>query len=1018
MEYRILGPLELADAQVEVGVTGARQRALLALLLIHRNEVVSSERIIDALWGATPPPSAVKALHNAVSQVRRSLASDGDGPLRTERAGYVLLVAPGELDADRFEGLVDTARRSLAAGDAAPAAQQLREALALWRGPALADLAYEAFAQPEIARLEELRLVALEERVDADLALGRHDELTAELEAEIARHPLRERLRAQQMLALYRAGRQAEALEAFQEARGLLVEELGIEPGPALRQRHEAILRQDPALDAARAPPRLERGDAGRSAEPSRGRVALLAGGVLLAAAVAAALVVTREDDRPAAAGLGSVAGNSLVAIDPRTGRVVASYPTGSTPTAITAGASGIWALNGDDRTLTRVDRRTSAARTFAVPDTPVGIAAGANSVWALTGTPGNYIGPVVVPRRLVELSPATGVPMREIALPVEGDPSSVSLNRIALGRDRLWAIASGEKLLRLDPAAAGPPEPVGGVRASDVVASGGGAWAIAQSRDSEALVRVTGEGRVAERVPIASTGLDGLGVGAGAVWATAPQDGLLWRVTRGATRSIRVGAGARGVAVAGGAVWVANAARGTVMKVDPRTERVAATVRIGNAPRGLASDGQRLWVTVAEGGGTAARDAARTATGAVTASACAGVLAGATAPQRLIVSDLPLQRPGVAHLSDAIGFVLRRHGFQAGRFTIGYQSCDDSTAQQGDYEDGKCRANASAYAHAPRVVGIVGPFNSGCTFQQLPITNSAPGGPLAMISPTNTAAPLTRPVPGEPPDQLTKLYPTGRRHFSRLMAPDDAQGMALARFAQEHGWRRLALVHNPFYYGRAIASGARGGAHRSGTRVVLARPLDYDAGKAPARALARRVAAARPDALLFAGLPSPSSLTLVRDVRARLGAQFPVLIPDAWLNEQSIFAALGPVVRGIYGSSAGIPPERLGAAGRQFVKEFGATQPGGVVTADAVYAAQATEVMLAAIARSDGSRASVTRALLATDLRGGLVGDVRFDLRGDVHPRPFTIVRLTRNTGTTTGVVPGGQNIAAIVSP
>ena len=168
----------------------------------------------------------------------------------------MLRVASGELDADRFEALLDTSRRALAAGDAAAAAQQLREALALWRGPALADVAYEPFAQPEIARLEELRLVALEERVDADLALGLHDELTAELEAEIARHPLRERLRGQQMLALYRSGRQADALEAFQDARRLLVEELGIEPGPELRQRHEEILRQDPSLDApARSAP-------------------------------------------------------------------------------------------------------------------------------------------------------------------------------------------------------------------------------------------------------------------------------------------------------------------------------------------------------------------------------------------------------------------------------------------------------------------------------------------------------------------------------------------------------------------------------------------------------------------------------------------------------------------------------------------------------------------------------------------------------------------------------------------
>ena len=492
--------------------------------------------------------------------------------------------------------------------------------------------------------------------------------------------------------------------------------------------------------------------------------------------------MTTGRSDRPAAAGLGAVPGNSLVALDPRNGRVVASYPAGSTPTAITAGGSGIWALNGDDRTLTGVGAHGSASRTLAVPDTPLGIAAGADSVWALTGTPGQFIDPVVVPRRLVELAPATGRKLGEVELPVDGDARSVSLNRVALGRDQLWVIGSGERLLRLDPAAAGPPVPVERVRATDVVASGGGAWANSYSRKSELLVRVTADGRVAERVPIASTGLDGLAAGAGAVWATAPQDGLLWRVDRGASRSIDVGAGARGVAVAGGAVWVANAARGTVTKVDPRSNEVDDVIRLGNAPRALASDGERLWVTVADGGGTPARDAARAASGAVAAPACSGVLAGAGAPQRLIVSDLPLQRPGVAYLADAIAFVLRRHGFRAGRFSVGYQSCDDSTAQQGDADTGKCRANAALYARAPRVVGIVGPFNSSCAYEQLPITNRAPGGPLAMISPTSTAGPLTKPIPGQPPDELTKLYPTGRRHFARLWGPDDATGAALAQ--------------------------------------------------------------------------------------------------------------------------------------------------------------------------------------------------------------------------------------------
>jgi DNA-binding SARP family transcriptional activator len=201
MDYRILGPLELRDGAEPLPLTGGRQRALLALLLIHRNEVVSSERLIDALWGETPPPSAQKALQNAVLQVRRTLR-DGTGTLRTERGGYVLHVAPGELDADRFEALAAEGRAALDDGDPATAGERLRDALALWRGSPLSDLAYEAFAQQEIARLGEERVAALEDRIEADLATGGGADLVPELEAAVADHPLRERLRAQLMLAL------------------------------------------------------------------------------------------------------------------------------------------------------------------------------------------------------------------------------------------------------------------------------------------------------------------------------------------------------------------------------------------------------------------------------------------------------------------------------------------------------------------------------------------------------------------------------------------------------------------------------------------------------------------------------------------------------------------------------------------------------------------------------------------------------------------------------------------------
>jgi DNA-binding SARP family transcriptional activator len=247
MNFQVLGPLEVGGDEGALALGGIKQRSVLALLLLHANEVVSADRLIDALWGASPPLTARKTIQVYVSRLRAALGNDR---LVTRPGGYVLYVEPEELDLARFEQLVAEARRA----PAETAASKLREALALWHGPALADLAYEQFAQAEVARLEELRLAAVEQRVDADLELGRHTELVAELETHVAQHPLREHLRYQLMLALYRSDRQAEALDAYRRARQALADELGLEPSESLKQLEAAILRQDPELALAADP--------------------------------------------------------------------------------------------------------------------------------------------------------------------------------------------------------------------------------------------------------------------------------------------------------------------------------------------------------------------------------------------------------------------------------------------------------------------------------------------------------------------------------------------------------------------------------------------------------------------------------------------------------------------------------------------------------------------------------------------------------------------------------------------
>jgi len=248
MEFRILGPLEIRDGEGTIPLAGGRQRALLALLILNANEPVSTDRLVAELWGEHAPETAAKVVRNHISKLRRALAPN-ERLLVTQGLGYALRLEPGSLDVDRFEQLLERGRRALSGGNAQQAAQLLTDALALWRGPPLADFAYEPFAQSEISRLEERRLVALEERIEADLALGRHADLVGELEALVGEHPLRERLCRQLMLALYRSGRQAEALAAYGAARRRLTHELGLEPGPDLRALEQAILRQDSSLE-------------------------------------------------------------------------------------------------------------------------------------------------------------------------------------------------------------------------------------------------------------------------------------------------------------------------------------------------------------------------------------------------------------------------------------------------------------------------------------------------------------------------------------------------------------------------------------------------------------------------------------------------------------------------------------------------------------------------------------------------------------------------------------------------
>ena len=321
MEFRILGPLEVVEDGNPVALGTLKERLVLGVLLLHVNEFVSRDRLIDDLWGEAPPPTARKAVNVYLSKLRKTLGRAGDDPIATADGGYRLHVEPDAVDASRVQRLVTSAREHVAQGELETAAERFREALSLWRGPTLAGLQLESRGRDEVAQLDELRLAALMDRIDCDLALGWHERALGELNVLVREHPLRERLRAQQMLALYRADRQADALDAYAEARRTLVDDLGIEPSEALQRLQQAILRHDPSLETpegtagvnglpqrAAAPPSptpiadagLGEGPTRRRFRPRRWQLALAGFVILAGSAAAAAILSTSAGSVPA----------------------------------------------------------------------------------------------------------------------------------------------------------------------------------------------------------------------------------------------------------------------------------------------------------------------------------------------------------------------------------------------------------------------------------------------------------------------------------------------------------------------------------------------------------------------------------------------------------------------------------------------------------------------------------------------------------------------------------------------
>jgi YVTN family beta-propeller protein len=588
-EFSILGPLEVSRSGQVLPLGGPRQRAVLVLLLLEANRVVSMDRLAEEVWGGRPPEGWATTLQTYVFHLRRALEpgrqrGGAGGVLATRGRGYVLRVERGQLDAMVFEDGFTAGRAALEAGRYDEASELLRGALGRWRGGVLADLADYAFTRPEAARLEGLRLAAVEARVDADLALGRHDALAIELEQLVAEHPLRERLHGQLMVALYRCGRQADALAAYQRVRALLADELGIDPGEPLRRLHQSVLAQDPALewkDTSAALPGAAPAGRADEADPADGAGAgRVTGGGAAAGTGAAAPAAAADTDADAQSGRRRarrlLATGLAAAVAAAVCIVVVARPwSGEAPAQLPANSVGL------------IDSAGGRVGPPVPVGSPDGVAYGDGSIWVVDDS---LVG------KLFRVNPVTHAVVDHV--PVGSYPSAVTVSQTG----DLWVANSGDGTVsRVSPATdgvVGAPIPVGNLPVA--IASGpSGVWVANQGDDT--VMRINPLTGAVSR-PVGVGGLpDGIAVGPNAVWVANSGDGTVTKIdpdTGQAGGPIPVGAGPAGIAVTPSAVWVADLLNLTVSKIDPVTNQMTASIPVGDGPSAIVATTDSVWVS------------------------------------------------------------------------------------------------------------------------------------------------------------------------------------------------------------------------------------------------------------------------------------------------------------------------------------------------------------------------------------------------------------------------------------
>jgi DNA-binding SARP family transcriptional activator/glutamine cyclotransferase len=522
--------------------------------VLRRGEVVSVDALVEALWGDAAPSTAVKAVQGHVSHLRRVLGSDG--VLVTQAPGYVLRVPADAVDAHRFATLAAEAWRTLQ-DDPESALRRFEQALALWRGPALAEFAFADFAQHEIRRLEELRLETVEGRFESTLQLGRHGAVVAELETRVAEHPLRERLRGQLMLALYRSGRQADALEVYRSGRRLLAEELGLKPDGELQRLEKAILNHDPSLE-----PRV-------------------------AAGVERPSVAARR--RASARTRPVVPPDSVAVIDPQRSRIVGHVPVGRRPVALAIGHGSVWVANADDGTVSRIDPdRRAVIRTIGIGAPAIDLAVAADAVWVANGSDGT----------VSRIDPGADAVVETMDLRGSSELAWNPTYAVDADDDSVWIGSGAHHVLRVDPTTNEPSAVIDVGHVPVGVALGEEALWVATT--AERALRIerhtnTATTEVPIGYPVAVT------AGKEAVWVSDTR-GQVWRInpdTGTVTQTTPVGRGLVGLCATDGAVFAASNTDGTVVQIDPQDGRVVGFVPVGHAPTDVATWDGTVWVSI-----------------------------------------------------------------------------------------------------------------------------------------------------------------------------------------------------------------------------------------------------------------------------------------------------------------------------------------------------------------------------------------------------------------------------------